>query len=255
MCKRILSVLLATLMLWCCCIAVSAEEAATTGAGDLFVIDEADLLTDSEEQALNEKLATISGAYNAQVTVATIVDTGDEYVDDLIESMYDRLGLGYGDGHDGILLLVAMDVREYRILSNGFAADAITLDAIDTIGSAIESDLTAENYVAAFDAYADKCDYYLNGYINGFPFAFWKNLAIALVIGLVVAWIVTGSMKGKLKTVRKQPAATAYTKPGSMQVFMSNDLFLYSTVSRRAKESKSSSSSSGSSRNVGGGSF
>ena len=62
-------------------------------------------------------------------------------------------------------------------------------------------------------------------------------------------------MKGQLKSVKKQVAATEYTKKGSMQVNLSNDFFLYSTVNRRKKQQNNSSSSSGSSRNVGGGKF
>jgi len=50
--------------------------------------------------------------------------------------------------------------------------------------------------------------------------------------------------------------ATEYTKPGSMQVTLASDLFLYKTVTRRKRETDNQSSgSSGSRRNVGGGSF
>lgn len=175
-------------------------------------------------------------------------------IDEFIEFAYDELDLGYGSDNDGVLLLVCMDPREYRILSNGFAADAISLDAIDSIGNAIVNDLSDDDYMAAFERFAEESEYYLDGHINGFPFKLGKNLLISLVIGLVIALIVTGSMKSKLKSVRKQPAATEYTKPGSMQVTYSNDFFLYRVVDRKKKESKSSSSS-GSSRNVGGGSF
>ena len=118
----------------------------------------------------------------------------------------------------------------------------------------IVSDLSDGDYAAAFDEFAEQCDYYLDGHINGFPFNFGKNLLICLIIGIVAGVVVAFVLKGQLKTVRKQNQANVYVKPGSMQVTVRNDFFLYREVSKSRKES-SSSSGSGSSRSTGGGSF
>ena len=233
---------------------------ADTPEGDILevkeyqVFDEADLLNDSEELALEEKLADLGNKHNAQIVVCTIesMDGGD--IDEFLGYLYDEMEFGYGDNHDGVLLLVCMDPREYRILSNGFAGEAIDSGDIDTIGDAIISDLSDGNYAAAFDEFADQCDYYLGGFINGFPFNFGKNLLICLVIGIIAGVVVAFVLKGQLKTVRKQNQANVYVKPGSMQVTVHNDFFLYRDVTRTKKQS-SSSSGSGSSRSTGGGSF
>jgi uncharacterized protein len=149
-----------------------------------------------------------------------------------------------------------MDPREYRILSNGYAGDAIDPGVIDTIGDAIVSDLSDGDYADAFEIFAEKCGYYLNGYLNGFPFKTGRNLVISLVVGLVLALIVTAILKGQLKSVRKQHAANVYVRSGSMQVTLSRDIYLYRHVSRTKRESSNSSGSrSGGSRSVGGGSF
>lgn len=257
--KRMICLLLAVMLCVGCGIPVFAEtdSTETIGAEEYLVYDDADLLTDAEEVALQEKLAEVSAAYNAQVVVGT-VDAMEEGIDidTFIEYAYDELQMGYGENHDGVFLLVCMDPREYRILSNGFAGDAITLDTIDTISDSIVSDLSEGNYADAFNQFAVECDYYLNGYINGFPFDYGMNIVIALGIGLVVALIITGGMKAQLKSVKKQPAATEYTKPGSLQVTMANEFYLYRIVNTRPREKSSSNNSSGgSSRNVGGGSF
>lgn len=219
---------------------------------EYLVFDDADLLSDEEELALEEKLADLSNKHHAQIVVCTIesMDGGD--IDEFLGFLYDEMEFGYGDNHDGVLLLVCMDPREYRILSNGFAGEAIDSGDIDAIGDAIVSDLSDGNYAAAFDEFADQCDYYLDGYINGFPFNFGKNLLICLVIGIIAGVVVAFILKGQLKTVRKQNQANIYVKPGSMQVTVHNDFFLYRDVTRTKKES---SSSSGSSRSTGGGSF
>jgi uncharacterized membrane protein YgcG len=81
-----------------------------------------------------------------------------------------------------------------------------------------------------------------------------QNLLICLVIGIIAGVVVAFILKGQLKTVRKQNQANVYVKPGSMQVTVHNDFFLYRDVTRTKKQS-SSSSGSGSSRSTGGGSF
>ena len=221
---------------------------------EYLVYDEAELLNDPDELALEEKLADLSSKYDAQIVVCTIesMDGGD--IDEFLGYLYDEMGFGYGENHDGVLLLVCMDPREYRILSNGFAGKAIDNGDIESIGDEIVSYLSDGDYTAAFDEFADQCDYYLDGYQNGFPFNAGKNLAICLIIGIAAGLIVAFVLKGQLKTVRKQNQASNYVKPGSMQVTVHNDFFLYRDVTRTKKES-SSSSSGGSSRSSGGGSF
>lgn len=222
---------------------------------NLLVWDEAELLNETEVAQLNSKLEGISKKYKAEIRVVTLssMDGGD--IDEFLEYLYDESGFGYGENHDGVLLVVCMDPQEYRILSNGFAGEAITSGDIDAIGGAFKSDLRGGNYADAFDTFADKCEYYLDGHINGFPFNTGKNLLICLGIGLVVALIVTGIWKNQLKSVRKQSAANAYVKAGTMQITQSGDFFMYRNVTKTQKQSSSSSGSSGSSRSTGGGSF
>lgn len=254
--RKILSVLLSIVL--CLSFAVAASAASnpallTAAAAETLVFDDADLLSTAEETELSENLHNISQTYNAQIIVATVasVESGD--VDGYVEYLYDSMGFGYGSDRDGVLLLVCMNPREYRILSNGFAGRAIAGSEIDAIGEAIVSDLSDGYYANAFDGFARKCAYYLDGHLNGFPFNFSKNLTTALIIGLVAGLIVALALKAQLKSVHKQNQANVYVKSGSMQVTTSRDLFLYRNVSRTKKSSNSSSS--GSSRSVGGGSF
>ena len=231
-----------------------APVAGTSEAEKHFLYDEADLLDKGEEAALEKKLADVSGTYDAQIVICTIASMDGADIDRYLDYLYDTMGFGYGENHDGVLLLVCMDPREYRILSNGFAGVAIDGDAIDTMGDAFVSDLSDGNYAAAFTEFADQCVYYLDGHLNGFPFAFGKNLLISLVIGIAVGLIVAFILKGQLKTVRKQNQANVYVKQGSMNLTHQSDIYLYRTVSRTKKQS-SSSGSGGTARSKGGGSF
>ena len=126
--KSILSLLLVLML--CAALAVTAFATGT----EAFVYDDADLLTASEEAALEQKLSQISQAYEAQVIIATIDSLEDTDIDSYLNFTYDTLGFGYGQDHDGVLLLICMEPREWRILSNGFAGEAIDPDAIEKIG-------------------------------------------------------------------------------------------------------------------------
>ena len=239
------------------CAGLAVSVSAVDNAG--FVYDEANLLGDADEVALIRKLATVSDAYDAQVVVYTMRSTGGYSIDSYVDFVYDSLGFGYGPQRDGVLLLIVMDIREYRIISNGYAAAAITNSDIDRICDVIVDDLSAGDYAGAFQGFADECGYYLNGYINGFPFDVTGNLGISLVIGLVVGLIVVLVMQNQLTSVRKQHAANVYVKDGSMHLTSSRDMFLYRNVTRSKRASSNNSSSSshsgGSSRSRGGGSF
>ncbi len=219
------------------------------------LVDDANLLSNDEKIALSTRLDEVSEKYKVDFVIVTVETVGAISSDQYVEDCYDSAGYGFGESKDGIILLVAMEEREYRILSNGLAAKAISSYDIDAIGDLFSPYLTDGEYAKGFYTFVDECEYEVSGEINGFPFAAGRNLLISLGVGLVLALIVTGIWKGQLKTVRKQNNATEYTKSGSMQVSLANDLYLYSTVTRHAKPQNNNSRSGGSSRNVGGGSF
>ena len=243
--RKLLSMLFVVVL----CLSLAVSAFAASGA-DIY--DEADLLSTQEETQLAEKLSEIGEEFDAQIVIMTVSSTNGN-IDAYIEEIFDGMNMGYGENRDGVLL-VCMDDREYRILSNGYAGEAIGPSQIDTIGDAIVSDLSDGAYADAFSAFADQCAYYLDGYLNGFPFNFGKNLIVAIIIGVVAGVAVALVLKKQLKSVRQQKQANVYIKSGSMQITKSRDLFLYREVSRTKKDS-SNSSGSGSSRNVGGGKF
>ena len=245
--KRKLLTMLLVVML---CVSLTISASAESGA-DIY--DEADLLSSEEETQIAEKLSKIGEQFDAQIVIMT-VPTSDGSIDTFVEDVYDSMNMGYGENQNGVLLLVCMDSREYRILSNGYAGEAIGIDQIDAISEAIVSDLSDGDYADAFITFADNCAYYLDGYLNGYPFNAGKNLVVALIIGVVAGVIVAFILKKQLKSVRQQKQANVYIKSGSMQITASRDLFLYREVSK-TKKASTNSSGSGSSRNVGGGKF
>ena len=238
--------------------ALPAATEAALPENEQFLYDEADLLTDTEEEALVQKLEEVSHATNAQIVVVTLASMDGGNIDEFIDYLYDTMGFGYGENHDGVLLLVCMDPREYRILSNGYAGEAIGPDQIDTLCDFMETYLPNGHYTAAFHSFADQSGEFLEYYQMGSPFKVGKNLAISLIIGIIAGLIVAFVLKGQLKSVRKQDQAHRYVKLDSMTVNIQYDIFLYRTVTRTKKQKRVESTSSGSgdtARSKGGGTF
>ena len=218
------------------------------------LMDMADLLTEEEEEELIATLDEISERQNLEIVVVTAENLegysdGQEYTDDL----YEYCDFGYGDGRDGIMLLLDMDGRDWYISTQGYGITAFPDAAITYLGNEMKEDLSAGNYAAAFRIYAADCDQMITRARDGNPFS-KKDLPhkplsplalpICLVIGLVAAFITVNSMKAKLKTVHSQKAAADYVKKGSMQLTAQQDLFLYNKIDRVKKEEKSSSGDS-----------
>ena len=84
-------------------------------------------------------------------------------------------------------------------------------------------------------------------------------MIFGFTLGLIVALIATAIMRSKLKSVRHKYQAVDYVRPGSMNVTVAREIFLYHHVSRtpRPKDSDSGThfSSSGRSHGGGGGKF
>ncbi len=225
---------------------------------DSHVVDKADLLTDAEERTLEARLENLADNYSVDVVIVTVETSYGDDLEEYAEWLYLTYGYGIGNDRDGILLLINMDPynRGWAIYGHGLGADAMPYNQIMKLGDAMTPDLKAGDFAVAFDLFVRRCEERVNIAINGEPFAPGKMLLISLIVGLVVALIVTGIMRSKLKSVRAQHAASNYVRQGSMHLTQSYDLFLYRTVTRRARPkstssgggSRSSRSSSGSGR-------
>ena len=221
--------------------------------------DGADLLTAGEESELLSKLNRVSAEYGTDFVIVTVNSIGGYTASVFTEEFFDRFDYGLGVDRNGVMLLLSMEDRDYRILSNGVVGDTIDDSVIDSIGNHITPSLSSGNYYKAFNMFIDDAEYQVNGAVNGFPFNFGGSIAISVIVGFIAAFITVHVMKGKLKSVKPDNEADSYLVEGSMNLSRANDMFLYASVSRAARASSSRSSSrsrsSGGSRHVGGGKF
>ena len=249
------------------------------GFADLYyrMNDSANVLTEDEDNELEDALEELSLRQSFDVTIATIeslesVDytSMEEYADDL----YDFCQFGYGADRDGVLLLVSVGDRKWHISTCGYGITAFTDAGIQYLGEQMTPDMADGDYAAAFRTFVQWSDAYIDAARSGRPYDV-KNLPreplspmylfLALGIGLVLAWVIVGVMKSRLRSVAFQENAASYVREGSMNLTNSRELFLYRDVHRTERvEEKDSDSSGGSSTHTsssgtthggGGGSF
>ena len=267
--KKFIAVLFCLLITLSVCFTASADVIPDERIQPRLV-DGADILTDSEEAKLLSKLDTVSEELQFDIVIATTYGLGEGYIRDVADDYYDYNGFGYGANADGCILLIDMEGRDWWISTCGYGLTALTDAGIQYIGDQFESDLTNEDYYEGLNTYIDLVEDFVNQAETGKPYDsgnlpkekynWFFGIVFSLGAGFLIALISVLVMKGKLKSVRRQPAAHDYLVPGSMNVTLSRDMYLYRNVTRRAKPKESSgssshSSSSGRSHGGGGGSF
>ncbi len=275
--KKSLSALLALLLLLCLtsiALAVPRQTAPPPKAqaqeqiiGADRVIDEADILTDSEEAALDTKLAAIEQSHKVRILIGTMKSTDGAVLGKIANNIVDEIS---GDAENGtIVFLLSMKERDWYISTDNTMRVRITDGkGVEYLSGEFLPDLKEGKYAAAFTTFEATTDEMLTYYEKeGEPYdpanafnlmAFGIALACALILGGIIYYMLCEYESN----VRSATEADAYLNHDTFRLEQSEDNYLYTTVTREAKEKKESSSgsnvstsSSDSSHGGGGGKF
>ena len=217
--------------------------------------DDADLLTNAEEKELLAKLDEISERQKMDVVVVTTngLDgkTATEYADDF----FDYNGFGFGAGHDGILLLVSMEERDWAISTSGAGIDTFTDDGQSFMTGQIIPYLSSGAYAGAFDTYATLCDEFITQAKEGDPYDGGNMpkdpeqtrsfrllmLPVSILIGFFASLMNGKRKQAKQKTVRHALTAMDYMVSDSLRMQAGGDRFLRAhTATRHISRPKNS---------------
>lgn len=277
--KKLLSFLLCTVIL----LGLIPGAAAATPK----IVDDADLLTTSEELALEQKAQQLVNKYQMDVVIVTVEGIGFKSAEAYADDYFDYNGYGIGPDYSGVLFLLSMEYRDWAISTCGETIYALTDYGIEILFESIRSDLSRDDYYSAFSTYLINLESYFEAYENGKPVDGFhdsdeddyiiydpndsggtvhydrqptagdiiKMVLISLVIGLVVAAAALAIMRGAHNTFRQQTNASVYLGGNGFRMTQQRDIFLYSKVSKTLRETSSSSSSSGNFRTGGGSSI
>ena len=236
--------------------AVAAGETQTgdAGLGAVRVIDESDLITDAEEQALDAKLAAYEQAHGIRILVGTVKNTHKQVLGKVANAVVDRIADGGANGT--IVLLLAPKERDFYISTDNKMRTRITDDdGIEHLAGQFVPALKENKYAEGFTAFAATVDEMVTYYEKeGKPFnpdAFLLTIVAlvgALIPAAIVYWFVFANLSDSMLSVRSAHEADDYVERGSFRLTHRADVFLRTTESRETKhkETASSSSSSGS---------
>lgn len=234
------------------------------------VVDNADLLTDSEESALEEKAAALWDDCQLDVVVVTVNSLGGKSVQTYADDYYDEHGYGYGSDYSGILLLLAMETREWYISTCGEANYIFTDYGLEQMGSTMLPYLSGGDYYGAFDIWLEDIPRYCDAYRQGSPVDGYAppdsyypeggdeivyygqkemspvgRFLIALLIGVVAALVAVLVMRSKMNTATYQKNAVNYIKKNSYYLGLHRDMYLYSRVTKTPKPQNNGGGSRG----------
>ena len=213
-------------------------------------VDDDGLLTSRQETEIAELLEALEEKYDYEYTFVIVTATSldgesaEAYADDYFD---------YNDyGEDGVLLLICLESRDVHIATTGRGIKALSDREIDAILDVVAPMLSDEEYADAMRAYIDELDTYIaqennTGSSGGSSSSVFSgsNVMIVLIVGLGIALIVVLSMKAKLKSVRPQTMARAYS--ANFALTRERDTFMHSRITKTAKPQNNSSGGGGSS--------
>jgi hypothetical protein len=114
-----------------------------------FVVDESEYLSEADKKLLSKRSAMISLKYGFDIVMVVIDDYDTEYMQTYADDFYDNNGYS----HDGLVLVLSMNTKEYYFSTSGKAIDNITDARIDDIVEVIMPYLKNSELYEAFDNY------------------------------------------------------------------------------------------------------
>ena len=206
--------------------------------------DEAGLITDSDQShELEYRMLIISQNYQMEVAILTVNSLNGKTATAYADNYYDSHGYGWGNNHSGLLLLIAMDEREWAVSTCGNAIDAVTKDEIDYIFSDVSGYLSDGRYYEAFDTFLDSIESEYIYYIDEIVFDASDViviLGISLLIGAIVGGIAILIMRSRMNTAKQQSGAGSYMVNNSYDLYRCQDIFLYSKTTKTRRSENSS---------------
>ena len=203
-----------------------------------LVVDQANIIPDDVEAALIERCNAMAEEYEMEVAIVTASDFGGLIAEAYADDFYDFNGYGYGENDDGMLVVYKPGEegeREIYITTHGNGSGVFFQGIREGIIADMKDYLIAEDYEKAFNMYLDRAEEQLK---PGTP-VIW--LFVLALVGAVVGLLITGSMTAKNKSVIAQNQAKVYTRQGSMVVTGAQDVYAYSFVDTKPKQTSDSS--------------
>lgn len=245
------------------CLLLSVAVPALANEDTARVFDYAELLTEEQEQSLEQLCLENEDAVETELYILTTKDTGGKDTMAYADDFGDEHAFGYDQPYGSYMVLcIDMQNRIVWLSTSGKAEDYFTEYRIDALLDHVTEYLALEDYYRSCTAYITSGVEYLSEepVVNSSttdpdryqdtiyqydeePYSIWDGWYIRLAISAAVGAVVVGAMSyhaGSRMTVD----ARTYSKRG-LQIYNRTDAFIRRATSSRKIESNSSSGRSG----------
>jgi uncharacterized membrane protein YgcG len=92
-----------------------------------YVNDYANVIPQNEEDSLNMKISNYEKTSKVEIAVVTKITLGDQNIDDYCQNLFEKWGIGKAGSDNGILIVVAIQDRQWRI-HTGYGVEGVLPD-------------------------------------------------------------------------------------------------------------------------------
>lgn len=192
--------------------------------------DYADILTEDQEELLNDKLTLMSTKCDIDIIVMSISNANGYDLDFYVDSVYKNGSYA----KDTVLLAVNMDPynREILVQGHGECQDYINNKRAQSITDSMVSDMKAENYYDGILKFIDKVEYFSHhkNPVPTIPQILLEAASAILVAGIIV-FIMVRNAGGKDTTT-----CSTYMDTSTSKLLAKQDIYTHTTTTRHKIE-------------------
>lgn len=193
------------------------------------VYDDANLLTSTEIDQLDKKIASINQKNGYDIYIVTTNDdqgySSDLYADYFFDEGHNQKHI---IGEDTVILLINMDYREVWISGYGKCEQIITDRIASTIAESITSDLSDHQYYSACNLAVKKISEYMTK--DFFYFHLWFQALVAFGLGGIIVGVMAISRTTPITT-----NANTYLDQQHSKMRFHHDNYIRTVVTKRRK--------------------
>ncbi len=250
------------LLIMCICMLVTPVKVSGYEAGiesSDVVTDRAQLLADTQEEMLRNRINSIYNKYDIQIVIVTTNSLYGKSCEAFTDDYYDYNGFA----EDGICIMRNPTSKDLYISTSGEGIDILNDDAIDFVLDSMVPLVKGERFYDACDDALDRIENYIADYngesvdveypgMSSYKSAESKKdnfmlVLMAMGISLAITIITIATLRSNMNTAVKQTRSDNYADRNSFVVSKSSDIYLYSRVAVVPKAQTNSGSRGGSS--------
>ncbi|WP_170885563.1 TPM domain-containing protein [Bacillus alkalicellulosilyticus] len=213
------------------------------------IYDYANLLSDTEEEALEKLAQDYSMKHETDFVFLTTNDTKGQDIEYYSSEFVESSNIGYGEEQSVAMLTIDMGYREIYVIGFGKAESYLDGYRIDELIDSVLVHVAVEDYSIAFESFIKQYENYFemeppvhnDNVYSGTPtgnqsdnilFELWFQVIVSVLVGGIVVGIMLFNTGGKVTINGK-----TYMDVTNSRVLQQRDTFVRKSVTKRRKPS------------------